>query len=164
MGAIIACAASCNDLAVSSAIRKRAYGKRARSVPTSRLGGSDLRLWQRIRAGPIFNAALYLRSVCALSTAFRGRRCHPPTCIVLKLRLSIDSTRTLCPTAALQSTRLAFQRFRKLFVAVQELGSRLCLLSFRPFAENRIEPTCARPECWRQSRARACDLRPQISM
>ncbi len=34
--------------------------------------------------------ALYLRSVCVASTAFRGLRCHPLTCIVLKLRLSVD--------------------------------------------------------------------------
>jgi len=32
-------------------------------------------------------AALYLRSVCLIHTACRGLRCHPLTCIVLKLRL-----------------------------------------------------------------------------
>ena len=37
------------------------------------------------------NAALYLRSVCASKVAFRGLRCHPLTCMLLKLRLSVDS-------------------------------------------------------------------------
>jgi hypothetical protein len=38
-------------------------------------------------AGP----ALYLRSVCWITTAFRGLRCHPLTCMLLNLRLSADS-------------------------------------------------------------------------
>jgi hypothetical protein len=36
-------------------------------------------------------SALYLRSVRGIITAFRGLRCHPLTCIVLKIRLSVDS-------------------------------------------------------------------------
>jgi len=40
------------------------------------------------------NAALYLRSICMPSIAFRGLRCHPLTCIMLKLRLSVDSSPT----------------------------------------------------------------------
>ena len=39
--------------------------------------------------------ALYLRSVCAITNAFYGLRCHPLTCISLKLRLSVDSNPTL---------------------------------------------------------------------
>ena len=35
--------------------------------------------------------ALYLRSVCTSNIAFRGLRCHPPTCMSLKLRLAVDS-------------------------------------------------------------------------
>jgi hypothetical protein len=35
--------------------------------------------------------ALYLRSVCMSNIAFRGLRCHPPTCMLLKLRLVVDS-------------------------------------------------------------------------
>jgi len=38
--------------------------------------------------------ALCLRSVCLLKAAFRGLRCHPPTCMLLKLRLSVDSSPT----------------------------------------------------------------------
>src|SRR5208283_2257458 len=36
-------------------------------------------------------AALYVRSVCWITTAFHGLRCHPLTCMLLKLRLSADS-------------------------------------------------------------------------
>ena len=36
-------------------------------------------------------AALYLRSVCWITTAFRGLRCHPLTGMLLNLRLSVDS-------------------------------------------------------------------------
>jgi hypothetical protein len=36
-------------------------------------------------------SALYLRSVCWITTAFRGLRCHPLTCMLLNLRLSADS-------------------------------------------------------------------------
>ena len=35
--------------------------------------------------------ALYLRSVCWITTAFRGLRCHPLTCMLLNVRLSADS-------------------------------------------------------------------------
>ena len=35
--------------------------------------------------------ALYLRSVCPFIIVFHGLRCHPLTCIVLKLRLRADS-------------------------------------------------------------------------
>jgi hypothetical protein len=35
--------------------------------------------------------ALYLRSVCWFKTAFRGLKCHPLTCMLLKIRLSVDS-------------------------------------------------------------------------
>lgn len=38
--------------------------------------------------------ALYLRSVCVAIIAFHGLRCHPLTCMLLKLRLSVDSTPT----------------------------------------------------------------------
>jgi hypothetical protein len=38
--------------------------------------------------------ALYPRSVCWITIAFCGLRCHPLACIVLKLRLSVDSTPT----------------------------------------------------------------------
>ena len=41
-----------------------------------------------------FTAWLYLRSVCWIKTAFHGLRCHPLACIVLKLRLSVDSSPT----------------------------------------------------------------------
>ena len=36
-------------------------------------------------------SALYLRSVCGITTAFHGLRCHPLTCMSLNLRLSVDS-------------------------------------------------------------------------
>ena len=36
-------------------------------------------------------SALHLRSVCRIITAFRGLRCHPLTCMSLKVRLSVDS-------------------------------------------------------------------------
>jgi len=35
---------------------------------------------------PTENRALYLRSVCVSSIAFRGLGCHPLTCMLLKLR------------------------------------------------------------------------------
>ena len=38
--------------------------------------------------------ALYLRSVCWISTAFHGLGCHPLTCILLKIRLNVDSSPT----------------------------------------------------------------------
>jgi hypothetical protein len=40
---------------------------------------------------PAAQAALYLRSVCWITTAFRGLRCHPLTCMLLNLRFSADS-------------------------------------------------------------------------
>ena len=36
-------------------------------------------------------SALYQRSVCWITAAFHGLRCHPPTCMLLNLRLSADS-------------------------------------------------------------------------
>jgi hypothetical protein len=41
---------------------------------------------------PSRKCALYLRSVCVPCIAFRGLRCHPLTCISLKLLLSVDSS------------------------------------------------------------------------
>jgi len=41
--------------------------------------------------------ALYLRSVCLAYTAFHGLRCHPLTCILLKLRLGVLSN-PIAPT------------------------------------------------------------------
>jgi hypothetical protein len=38
-----------------------------------------------LKRGPT-RTALYLRSVCWIITAFRGLRCHPLTCMLLKLR------------------------------------------------------------------------------
>jgi hypothetical protein len=43
---------------------------------------------------PYVNPALYLRSVCRITTAFRGLRCHPLTCMLLNLRLNDDSSPT----------------------------------------------------------------------
>jgi len=40
------------------------------------------------------SSALHLRSVCWIITAFYGLRCHPLTCMFLKLRLSVDSSPT----------------------------------------------------------------------
>jgi hypothetical protein len=56
--------------------------------------------WRRLGWGAMFYdlimlpSALYLRSVCLISVAFCGLRCHPLACIVLKLRLSVDSSPT----------------------------------------------------------------------
>jgi len=36
--------------------------------------------------------ALYLRSVYLITTAFHGLRCHPLTCVLLKIRLTVDSS------------------------------------------------------------------------
>jgi hypothetical protein len=41
--------------------------------------------------------ALYLRSVCSIIAALHGLRCHPLTCISLKLRLTVDSN-PIAPT------------------------------------------------------------------
>ena len=38
------------------------------------------------------DSALYLRSVYRITNDFRGLRCHPPICKLLKLRLSDDSS------------------------------------------------------------------------
>jgi hypothetical protein len=43
---------------------------------------------------PSAGFALYLRSICACKDASLGLRCHPLTCISLKLRLSVDSSPT----------------------------------------------------------------------
>ena len=51
------------------------------------------------------SVALYLRSVYRIRTALHGLRCHPPTCMLLKVRLSVDS----CPftiTTADNSARI----------------------------------------------------------
>lgn len=45
-------------------------------------------------SGASHKRALYLRSVCGIISALHGLRCHPPTCISLKLRLSVDSSPT----------------------------------------------------------------------
>ena len=37
-------------------------------------------------------SALYLRSVCLITTASHGLTCHPLTCMLLKVRLSVDSS------------------------------------------------------------------------
>jgi len=47
-----------------------------------------------LEAGPHNSHALYMRSVCLVITAFYGLRCHPLTCMLLKLRLSVDSSPT----------------------------------------------------------------------
>ena len=39
-------------------------------------------------------SALYLRFVCPITAALRGLRCHPLTCMLLKVRLSVDSSPT----------------------------------------------------------------------
>jgi hypothetical protein len=41
--------------------------------------------------------ALYLRSVCVTRTAFSGLGCHPPACMLLKIRLTTDSN-PIAPT------------------------------------------------------------------
>jgi len=38
--------------------------------------------------------ALHLRSVYRITTAFHGLRCHPLTCMSLKIRLTVDSSPT----------------------------------------------------------------------
>ena len=48
----------------------------------------------RLRGRPSAGCALHLRSVCACKNASLGLRCHPLTCISLKLRLSVDSSPT----------------------------------------------------------------------
>src|ERR1035438_2586580 len=40
------------------------------------------------------DSALYPRSVYPISTAFQGLRCHPPTCMLLKIRLVDNSIPT----------------------------------------------------------------------
>jgi hypothetical protein len=37
-------------------------------------------------------SALHLRSVYRITTAFHGLRCHPLTCMLLKVRLTDDSS------------------------------------------------------------------------
>jgi hypothetical protein len=49
--------------------------------------GANLPLWA---AEP----ALCLRSVCWITTAFDGLKCHPLTCMWFNLRLSVDSIPT----------------------------------------------------------------------
>src|ERR1035438_7035419 len=53
--------------------------------------------------------ALHLRSVCVAWIAFRGLRCHPLTCISLKLRLSVDSSPTVLPKKPFFSSLLLFK-------------------------------------------------------
>jgi len=48
------------------------------------LKARNLQLWAA-------ELALYLRSVCWITTALRGLRCHPLTCMLLNVRLSADS-------------------------------------------------------------------------
>jgi len=56
---------------------------------------NDCRLTsETITADPGRNYALRLRSVCGVTTAFHGFMCHPPTCMLLKLRLIVDSSPT----------------------------------------------------------------------
>jgi hypothetical protein len=47
----------------------------------------------KLKRGPV-KTALQPRSICWFITAFRGLRCHPLTCISLKLRLTVDSNPT----------------------------------------------------------------------
>jgi hypothetical protein len=46
------------------------------------------------RAAFCERSALYLRSVCVTNTALHGLKCHPLICMLLKLRLKVDSTPT----------------------------------------------------------------------
>jgi len=45
----------------------------------------------------VTEAALHLRSVCWITTAFRGLRCHPLTCMLLKIRLT-ENSNPIAPT------------------------------------------------------------------
>src|SRR5690349_7067332 len=49
--------------------------------------------------------ALYVRSVCTFVSAFRGLGYHPPTCMSLKLRLTIDSN-PIAPTIQSRVSRI----------------------------------------------------------
>jgi hypothetical protein len=60
------------------------FGGLETEVSTTVLKAQDL---QRRTAEP----ALYVRSVCWITTAFRGLRCHPLTCMLLNIPLSADS-------------------------------------------------------------------------
>ena len=40
------------------------------------------------------DSALYLRSVYPIQVVFHGLRCHPPTGMLLEIRLSVDSSCT----------------------------------------------------------------------
>jgi hypothetical protein len=46
---------------------------------------------EEIRRETYSTEAAKLRSVCWITTAFRGLRCHPLTCMSLKIRLNVDS-------------------------------------------------------------------------
>jgi len=69
--------------------------------------------------------ALYLRSVCLTYAALHCLKCHPPTCILLKLRLTYDSNpiaptksisfnklRSVCPTRRSYSLNSIFNSLR----------------------------------------------------
>jgi hypothetical protein len=57
----------------------------AKDKGQSSIGVFDyLRLWAA-------ESALQMRSVCWITTAFHGLRCHPLTCMLLNVRLSADS-------------------------------------------------------------------------
>lgn len=61
----------------------------------------------RLPTANTWQRALYLRSVCVTTAAFRGLRCHPLTCIVLKLRLVVLSN----PIAPTNNFSLILQRY-----------------------------------------------------
>lgn len=58
------------------------------------LESRQIQLLQNIPA-EFASIALYPRSVCWMSTAFQGLRCHPLTSILLNIRFAADSNPTL---------------------------------------------------------------------
>jgi hypothetical protein len=65
-------------------------------LPRLKLGGCRSPLLERLSVSEELcrDSALYLRSVCWITTALHGLRCHPLTCMSLKLCLSADSSPT----------------------------------------------------------------------
>ena len=94
------------------------------------------------------HCALYLRSVYVTKAAFHGLRCHPLTCISLKLRLSVDSTPT-----RFRHFSISQRRHLPFHLPLRVLGPiQLIYVSSAPRTKLQLQPT------FREVR-RACRVR-----
>jgi len=83
----------------------------------------------RALSAPYSDSALNLRSVTPVNAASHGLRCHPPTCMLSKLRSLDDS----CPAA---STGYQLGRF-----FLRRGGATLCNPTSEPLIDFTLDPT-----------------------